>query len=100
MRKKDDHNKKTSHLILKMSMNEAFTGSCFHPKVSSYQLRSGNNGIFLDYPSGKMLTTFGDRAFSVAAPKLWNALPFHIRSEQKLTSFKCNIKTHLFKAAF
>ena len=69
-------------------------------KVSSYQLRSGNNGIFLDYPSGKMLTTFGDRAFSVAAPKLWNALPFHIRSEQKLTSFKCNIKTHLFKAAF
>ena len=24
MRKKDDHNKKTSHLILEMSMNEAF----------------------------------------------------------------------------
>ena len=24
VRKKDDHNKKTSHLILKMSMNEAF----------------------------------------------------------------------------
>ena len=24
VRKKDDHNKKTSHLILEMSMNEAF----------------------------------------------------------------------------
>ena len=32
-------------------------------KVSSYKLRSGNNGIFLDYPSGKMLTAFGDRVF-------------------------------------
>ena len=33
-------------------------------KVSSYKLRSGNNGIFLEYPSGKMLTTFGDRALA------------------------------------
>ena len=31
VRKKDDHNKKTSHLILEMSMNEAFiwlSGHC------------------------------------------------------------------------
>ena len=28
MRKKDDHNKKTSHLILEMSMNEVFTFGC------------------------------------------------------------------------
>ena len=70
-------------------------------KVSSYNwLRSGKNGIFLEYPSGKMLTTFGDRAFSVAAPKLWNALPLHIRSEQKPISFKCNIKTYSFNTAF
>jgi hypothetical protein len=69
-------------------------------KVSFYKLRSGNSGIFLDYPSGKMLTTFGDRAFSVVAPKLWNALPLHIRSEKKLISFKCNIKTYLFNTAF
>ena len=45
-------------------------------KESRYCLRSGNNGTFLAYSSSKMLSTLGDRAFPMAAPKLWNALPF------------------------
>ena len=65
-----------------------------------YQLRSGNNGPLLDYPSGKMLSTLGERSFSVAAPKLWNALPLHIRQEQRLNSFKSKLKTFLFRLAF
>ena len=69
-------------------------------KESRYNLRSANNGLFLDYPSGKMLPTLGDRAFAMAAPKLWNALPLHIRSEQRLASFKCKVKTFLFNVAF
>ena len=69
-------------------------------KESRYRLRSGNNGPLLEHPSGRMFPTFGDRAFSVAAPKLWNALPLHIRREQKLASFKCKIKTYLFNVAF
>ena len=39
---------------------------------------------------------FGDRAFSVVAPKLWNALPTSILD----ASFKSLLKTHLFRAAF
>ena len=69
-------------------------------KESRYLLRSANNGPFLSYPSGKMLPTLGDRAFAMAAPKLWNALPWHIRSEQSLAVFKCKVKTFLFNVAF
>ena len=44
--------------------------------------------------------TWGDRAFSAAAPSLWNALPIHIRQAPTLPSFKKALKTHLFKIAF
>jgi hypothetical protein len=44
--------------------------------------------------------TFGDRAFSVAAPTLWNSLPDTIRLSRKLPIFKKAIKTWLFKQAY
>ena len=34
-----------------------------------------NSGITISHPVGKMLKSVGDRAFSVAAPTLWNAFP-------------------------
>lgn len=40
---------------------------------------------------------YGSRAFSVAAPILWNALPINIRNCVTVESFKSNLKTHLFK---
>ncbi|EDO30736.1 predicted protein, partial [Nematostella vectensis] len=46
------------------------------------------------------LKTYGDRAFSIAAPKLWNELPFHLRTIQNPNTFKQCLKTHLFKEAF
>ena len=41
--------------------------------------------------------SYGDRAFSVIAPILWNVLPQDIRFETELTLFKTKLKTHLFK---
>ena len=32
--------------------------------------------------------TYGERAFSTAAPKLWNALPANVRSAASLEQFK------------
>ena len=43
-----------------------------------YHLRSAS-GLILKYPSLKLKKTLGDRAFSSAAPNLWNSLPLHIR---------------------
>ena len=45
-------------------------------------------------------TNKGDRAFSSAAPDLWNELPDDIRILDKLCSFKTRLKTHYFQIAF
>ena len=47
VRKKDDHNKKTSHLILKMSMNEAFiwlTEKCLMARIF-FRIFTENNPV-------------------------------------------------------
>ena len=43
---------------------------------------------------------YGSRAFSVAAPRLWNQLPNTIRTKPTLDSFKSALKTHLFLQHF
>lgn len=42
----------------------------------------------------------GVHAFAVAAPKLWNDLPLHIRQTSSLSEFKALLKTDLFAEAF
>jgi hypothetical protein len=46
------------------------------------------------------LKNYGDRAFAVAAPKLWNTLPQAIKEKTSLDSFKKALKSHLFREAF
>ena len=46
------------------------------------------------------LKTYGDRAFSIAAPKLWNELPLDLRCLDTINLFKEHLKTDLFKNAF
>ena len=41
-------------------------------------------------------TKYGRRTFQYNAPRLWNALPLHIRTEEKLDTFKRMVKTLLF----
>ena len=49
---------------------------------SAYNLRRNNDGLFLDTRFCKSKKTLGDRAFMLAAPKLWNSL--------NITTFKSN----------
>jgi len=46
------------------------------------------------------LSTAGDRAFGVAAPRLWNGLPACVTSASTLPTFKKHLKTHLFSLSF
>ena len=62
-------------------------------------LRSAS-GLTLNYPSVKLKKTLEDRAFSSAAPTLWNSLPLHIHLVDNFERFKSVLKTHLFKLAF
>ena len=43
---------------------------------------------------------FGDRAFSVCAPQLWNKLPQAIKASDNVDIFKKRLKAHLFIEAF
>ena len=62
------------------------------------QLRSSSQYL-LNVPSSN-LKTYGDRAFSVCAPKLWNDLPYEIKCSFSINSFKSKLKTYLFRKTF
>ena len=69
-----------SNLIIKYTPNRA--------------LRSSSKNLLVVPPS--RTKGYGDRAFSVCGPKLWNNLPESLRHETKLELFKKNLKTYLF----
>jgi len=56
-------------------------------------LRSSSQSL-LHVPRVK--TAFGRRAFSSAAPQMWNHIPTAIRASASLDSFKHHLKTHYF----
>ena len=41
--------------------------------------------------------TYGERAFSFSAPKLWNTLPNSVKNAPSLSTFKSALKTFLFR---
>ena len=61
------------------------------------QLRSSTSQQ-LSFPRTKL--NLGKRAFSDAAPIIWNELPTTLKSYESLASFRKNLKTYLFKIAF
>ena len=67
-------------------------------KSSLYNRRSSNS-ILLSMPVARS-KTLGDRAFMVAAPRLWNSLPKELRVITNVNSFKAHIKTYLFKTLY
>ena len=75
-----------------------YISELLNPHSAPRALRSQNQSL-LTIPRAR-LKTRGDRAFSVAAPKLWNALPSHIKSSPTIAAFKSNLKTYLFTLAF
>ena len=46
------------------------------------------------------LKSYGDRAFAVCGPVLWNAMPPELKCITVYESFKSSVKTYLFKSYF
>ena len=44
-----------------------------------------------------IISAHSESAFSVVAPKCWNAIPYNIRCMKSLSLFKCKLSTHLLK---
>ena len=45
-------------------------------------------------------TTYGQRLFSYAAPRLWNTIPAYIRGSPTVSIFCSRLKTWFFQGAF
>jgi len=70
----------------------------YRPNLISYHqpsrsLRSSSQSL-LQVP--RLKTDFGRRAFSSAAPQIWNHIPAAIKVSPSLDSFKRHLKTHYF----
>jgi len=68
------------------------------PYIPSRSLRSVSQNLLVIPPS--KTKTYGARAFSVAAPVLWNSLPLDLRQCPSLNAFKSHLKTFLFKLTY
>ena len=68
-------------------------------KTSRRSLRSNSLKHMLDIPKTNR-ATYGDRAFSVHASKLWNKLPSELKNINDTNKFKKKLKTHLYKMAY
>ena len=60
-------------------------------------LRSAASGLY-DVPRTR--TKFGTRAFSVAGPTAWNALPLELRATADSACFRKKLKTFLFNQVY
>ena len=72
----------------------SFLSDLLNPYQPKRNLRSTQHQLLHIPPT--RLKTYGDRAFSVIGPTLWNKLPLKIRASPTAASFKKSLKTHLF----
>jgi len=67
------------------------------PYVPGRELRSAERCQVKDV---RVQKTYGERAFSVAGPRLWNTMPIELKNAKTVSSFRKALKTHLFKLYF
>lgn len=80
------------------NLSPNYISNLIEPYISVRSLRSSNQ-LLLVTPQSKKKSK-GDRAFSVAGPKLWNNLPLYIRQASSVEVFRSQLKTYLFSLAF
>jgi hypothetical protein len=80
------------------SMAPSYLQDIIRPQKETRTLRSSNQHL-LEVPFSRH-TSFCDRAFGVAGPRLWNSLPSDMRCITSLTLFKSRLKTILFQEHF
>ncbi len=69
-----------------------------HPYTSAHTGLRSNELMMLHQP--RYSTLWGNRSFSIASARVWNQLPLTVKSSPSITTFKTNLKSHLFKQAY
>ena len=68
-------------------------------KQSVKSVRLDDDYFILDYPAcPNYLNTY--KAFTYSSAKVFNSLPYHIRSAESVLLFKSKLKTYFFSLAF
>ena len=81
-----------THKVM-MTREPVYLASLIEHYSPTRSLRSSDRNLLV-IPRCRL--NVGARAFSVAAPRLWNALPDELRCVDSITSFRAKLKTHLF----
>lgn len=87
-----------SAAVLWRCMAPPYISDLIHIYTPARALRS--EGWFQLVVPKTRLKTRGDRAFSVVWPRVWNALPLHVRTAPTVECFKSRLKTHFYSLAF
>ena len=77
-----------------------YLSELFTVYVPSRSLRSSSDDRMFSVPAIPNREKHGGRSFSHFAVHTWNNLPHSVRHSPSLTTFKTNLKTHLFRNAF
>ena len=74
-------------------------GPWYLVKLLQYQKLSRtlhSNSLELLLQQKSNTKTYGDRAFSTCAPRLWNSIPLGIRKSNSVSTFKKQLKTYRY----
>jgi len=76
-------------------MSDMLTASIDVPSLA--RLRALSSG---DYVVPRTKLKFGERAFAVGAPQIWNKLPCELKATKFTATLKRSLKTFLFNSAY
>ena len=87
-----------SRIIFKLLLlvYKCVTGQCSNNLKIQYKTHNCRPQDYLLLKTKRVKTKYGTRTFDYVAPKLWNALPLHVRMEEDIEKFKKQVKTILF----
>ena len=71
-------------------LNSSFMNNIFNLKINSREVRDKYR-LKLDIPKWNQ-RTFGYKSLTVLGPKIWNNLPYHVKSSDNLDTFKNLLK--------
>ena len=71
-------------------LNPSFMNNIFKLKINSREVRDKYK-LNLDIPKWNQ-RTFGYKSLKVLGPKIWNNLPYHVKSSENLDTFKILLK--------
>ena len=75
---------------------KSMIGMCSTNLQLTYKRYNCRPEDFLMLETKMVKTKYGKRTFQYAGPRLWNALPLHVRTMESVEGFKREVKTILF----